>query len=76
MKNLCGGHPSGLKVYPLTVKVAMENPTVTVKPLTRLEMLKTTRQILDACFEEAHLGYAEKYEHEIEVDFGDCKDNE
>ena len=61
----------------------MENPMVIVKPLTppikpltRLDMIKASRQILDACFDEAHLGYAEKYEHTIEVDFGECKDNE
>ena len=53
----------------------MENPTVIVDSI-RKDFLTKFNKKLHELFDEAHAEYNSKYQHEIEVDFGDCKDED
>ena len=53
----------------------MENPTVIVDSI-RKDFLTKFNKKLHELFDEAYAEYNSKYQHEIEVDFGDCKDED
>lgn len=53
----------------------MENPMVIADSISQ-DLLKEFNKKLHELFDEVHAEYNNKYQHEIEVDFGGCKDED